>query len=353
MGGPILGPDGYYHVFWMWRETPDAGTTHDVSYIRSKDLLNWENADGTKLSLPVTIASPGILVDSIPQNSGLINRGAIGFDSQGRLIITYHKYDATVNHYTQLYNTRREGNQWKIYQTSQWAYQWVISGTGSLVLQITFGPVELRPDGSLTQPYYHVQYGTGIWELNETGLTPASTPIASMWPVGQEQAKRPGMEVHWLKCHGPVFAAGTFSNSTSSPDPDPSTVYALRWETMPENNDQPRDTIPAPTALMLYTFKDPNVVTRVLPDEPETRSGSHVSMIVFGGKKVLISLPRSMAAPGPVRLRVVDIRGKTIADRSVPACPCAWDCKNAAPGFYCVQVEAGAIVDRKGIFIGR
>ncbi len=352
MGGPILGPDGYYHVFWMWRETPDAGTTHDVSYIRSKDLLNWENADGTKLSLPVTIASPGILVDSIPQNSGLINRGAIGFDSQGRLIITYHKYDATVNHYTQLYNTRREGNQWKIYQTSQWAYQWVISGTGSLVLQITFGPVELRPDGSLTQSYYHVQYGAGIWELNEATLKPASTPISSIWPIGLEQAKRPGMEVHWLKCHGPVCAAGTFSNSTSSPDPDPSTVYALRWETMPENNDQPRDTIPAPTALMLYTFKDPNVVTRILPDKTKTRFGSHVSMIVSGGKKVLINISRSMAAFDHVRLRVQDVRGKTIADRLLPACPCVWDCNNVAPGFYCVHVEAGGVVDRKGIFIG-
>jgi len=261
-GGPYLGPDGYYHMYWMWRETADAGTTHDVCYIRSKDLVNWENAAGTKLTLPVKMSSPGVFVDTIAQNSGLINRGAIGFDSKNQLILTYHQYDNTANKYTQLYNARREGNQWKIYQTSDWAYQWSIGGTGTLVLQVTFGAV-IKSGSVLTQSYYHVKNGTGVWELDETTLKPKSGVISSLWPSDLEKPLRTDMVVHWLKSQGPITCAGTFSNSTSNPPADPSVVYALRWETMPENQDKARDPIPAATKLMLYKFKDLNNVTSI------------------------------------------------------------------------------------------
>ena len=27
--GPLLGPDGCYHIVWVWRDTPDAATNHD------------------------------------------------------------------------------------------------------------------------------------------------------------------------------------------------------------------------------------------------------------------------------------------------------------------------------------
>ncbi|CAF3425594.1 unnamed protein product [Rotaria sp. Silwood1] len=40
--GPIKGPDGYFHLAWVWRESPDASTYHDLSYARSKDLVSWE-----------------------------------------------------------------------------------------------------------------------------------------------------------------------------------------------------------------------------------------------------------------------------------------------------------------------
>jgi hypothetical protein len=261
MGGPILGPDGYFHVYWMWRETADAATTHDVGYIKSKDLQVWESAAGVRLTLPVTASTPGVLVDTIPQRGGVINRGAIGFDSRGRVIVTYHKFDAAGN--TQLYNARWENGSWKKYAASTWAYRWDFGGTGSLVMKISFGPVETAPGGALTQSYSHVQYGSGIWQLNEATLQPESNVGTSLWPVGLEQPRRQGMVVHWLKSTGLISMAGTFLNSTSTPPDDPATVYALRWETMPENQDQPRSPIPASTPLMLYTFKDPNVSTGI------------------------------------------------------------------------------------------
>jgi len=280
MGGPLFGPDGYYHVYWMWRETADAATTHDVGHIKSKDLLSWENAAGVKLTLPITVATPGVLVDAIPEHGGVINRGAIGFDAQGRVIITYHKFDAKGN--TQLYNARWEGTQWKIYQASNWAYRWDFGGLGSLVMNVTFGPVVLEPNGALTQSWYHVQYGTGIWQLSDATLAPESNLGSSLWPVTLEQARKPGMVVHWLKSAGLISMAGTFLNSTSSPPRDSSIVYALRWETMPENQDQPRTPIPAPTPLMLYTFTDPNFSTAISQKELQSPSVKHAIRVHNG-----------------------------------------------------------------------
>lgn len=53
MQGPMLGKDGYYHLIWVWRETPDCSTNHTLSYARSKNLLNWENISGSNYSAPL------------------------------------------------------------------------------------------------------------------------------------------------------------------------------------------------------------------------------------------------------------------------------------------------------------
>lgn len=309
MGGPLLGPDGYYHVYWMWRETADASTTHDVGYLRSKDLINWENAAGTKVNIPVTLSTPNVLVEAIPQRGGVINRGAIGFDLQKRVIITYHKFDANGN--TQLYNARYEGSQWKINQASKWNYRWDFGGIGSLVMEITFGPVMLEPSGFLTQQYSHIKSGTGIWQLDMSTLSSVMELGSSLWPQSHEQARQAGMVVHWLKSSGLISMAGTFLNSTSDTPKDPSTVYALRWETMPENKDQPRPTIPAPTPLMLYTFRDPNVATNA-DQKSKSVPVAENSIHIRNGKLII-------GNTGARNLTVVisNLLGKTIAVKNI------------------------------------
>lgn len=358
MGGPVLGPDGYYHVYWMWRETPDAGTTHDVSYIRSKDLVNWETVTGTKLTLPITASTPGVKVDSIPQNSGLINRGAIGFDSQNRLIITYHKYDTTTtNDYTQLYNARWEGTKWKIYKTSNWAYKWVISGTGSLVLQVTFGPVVLHSNGLLTQSYYHAVYGTGVWQLNETTLIPDTNLGTSLWPAYLEPAQHTGMDVSWLESYGPITCAGTFFNSTSSINPDPSTVYALRWETMPANNDQPRTPVPAPTTMMLYKFGDPNV-TSVLPSFAMNGQGNSdlLRFQVTKGKLGIMLFVKLAEEPLDKQIQLYTLSGKMTGSyltKGNNASPIQINTSSYTSGIYVVRLIAGKISYQKPVLLFR
>ena len=62
---PDLGPDGLYHMVWMWRDTPDCATNHDISYARSRDLVNWEAGDGTALPLPITVEAASSIVDPV------------------------------------------------------------------------------------------------------------------------------------------------------------------------------------------------------------------------------------------------------------------------------------------------
>jgi len=91
---PIAGPDGYFHMVWMWRDTPDVSTNHSLSYAKTKDFIHWQNAQGANLTLPMTKKSPTI-VDPASAGSGLINPVVrIGFDRAKRPIISYARSDA-------------------------------------------------------------------------------------------------------------------------------------------------------------------------------------------------------------------------------------------------------------------
>ncbi len=238
---PTPGPDGFFHIVWVWRETPDASTNHDPSYARSRDLVHWENSRGEPLELPITLATSDI-VDPVPQGGGVINGNvAIGFDDQKRAIVSYHKYDANGN--TQIYNARLENGRWKIYQTSDWNYRWDFGGNGSIPFEVHLGGVKREADGTLTQSYANKKYGSGTWILDPQTLKPTGQkPPAAGYPPSLRavETKWPEMGVRWS------------GDSGSSGQPD--ARYVLRWETLPTNRDQPRPA-PYPPASMLRVYK--------------------------------------------------------------------------------------------------
>ncbi|MGC4063421.1 MAG: BNR repeat-containing protein [Polyangiaceae bacterium] len=179
--GPIKGPDGYWHMVWTWRGDANAETNHDLSYARTKDFVTWESGAGTPLKLPITLETADI-VDPVPVNGGMINNNTkVGFDSQNRPVIVYHKFDAQGN--TQLYNARVENGKWVTHQTTTWGYRWYFSGMFTIDFQIEVDGVKTYPTGELKQLYYHKQYGGwGGLLLNETTLA-ATQQIAPPFPV--------------------------------------------------------------------------------------------------------------------------------------------------------------------------
>jgi len=224
LDGPHRGPDGLFHLCWVWRDNPDAATNHDVCYARSRDLVHWETSAGEALSLPITPRSAEV-VDPVPAGVGLMNGNVLlGFDGEGRPVIAYHKLDAGGR--TQLYNARLEKAGWRIHETSHWNHLWMPQGWGTIIFQIRISPVWTSRDGTLLQSYFHAKEGAGLWRLDPETLRPlettpslASRLSAALFPVS------PGMTRHWITDQR--FPSGT----------DP---FALTWESLPENRDKPQ-----------------------------------------------------------------------------------------------------------------
>ena len=233
--GPELGPDGYFHMTWVWRDTPDCSTNHDLCHARSKDLVHWETMDGTPIELPIRLGTPGVLVDPVPVKGGMINgNGKIGFDSQNRVILAYHKFDA--NGKTQLCNARYEDGGWKIYQTSDWNYRWDFCGGGSIVGEIHIGPVK-RIGGKLTQGFRHKKEGSKTWVLDEETLKPVGTIKLPSLPS----------EIRKVRSSFPEMRVRTLQDQADS-------SLLLRWEVLPNHRDTPRPK-PWPEPVMLEVYK--------------------------------------------------------------------------------------------------
>ena len=95
---PVRGPNGWFHIVWVWRDTPDCATNSYLSYAKSRDLIGWESALGEKVELPMTLGNKSLCVDPIESGGGIINGcQRLIFDADDRPVITYHKSDANGN----------------------------------------------------------------------------------------------------------------------------------------------------------------------------------------------------------------------------------------------------------------
>ena len=81
---------GIVHVSWVWRESPDVASNHDMCYARSLDGgVSWEKTSGEKYRLPI-VAGTAEYAWKIPQNSELINQTSMYAGENGEpFIATY------------------------------------------------------------------------------------------------------------------------------------------------------------------------------------------------------------------------------------------------------------------------
>ncbi|MBN1577983.1 MAG: BNR repeat-containing protein [Chitinispirillaceae bacterium] len=235
---PVPGPDGFFHIIWMWRNTPAANTNHHLSHMKSSNLSTWQTISGASLKMPVKRSTSGVVVDPVESGHGLINMDFwISWDTQQRAVVTYHRYDN--NNVSQIFNTRWEGNAWKIRRTSSWTgFKWNLDRQGSLSHDIAATPLAVDESGNLVQNYIYRNGEVRRWVLDETTLTPESDgvyePPEAMAELYEVNSSFSGMQVN-RKQDG---------------------EYYLRWETMPINQDRERSpgTYPSSSVLRLYRF---------------------------------------------------------------------------------------------------
>ncbi|RYY14776.1 MAG: neuraminidase, partial [Cytophagaceae bacterium] len=131
-----LDAQGTIHVAWVWRESPNVASNHDLAYARSTDGgKTWQKSTGEAYKLPITEATAEYAA-RIPQNSELINQTSITADAQGTpYIATYWRPAGTqVPQYQLIYLKNR---QWQTAQISQRTTPFSLSGVGTKKIPIS------------------------------------------------------------------------------------------------------------------------------------------------------------------------------------------------------------------------
>ena len=235
--GPVKGQDGYFHIAWVWRDSPSAESNHDLSYAKSRDLVHWERADGSALSLPIRLKQAEI-VDPVLAGGGMINNNTvIGFDDDGRVMITYHKYDAAGN--TQIWLARHEDKLWKLRQISNWNnYRWDFKGTGSLNSEVFVEGARPGKPGQLqvavTRLGQRLELSVDASTLE--GVTEKPVPgVADMFSSYLKLA--PGMQINTVEA----------SDSKGK-------IYRLAWTAQAPHRDLPLTEMLPATDLKLFVF---------------------------------------------------------------------------------------------------
>lgn len=223
--------DGYYHVAYVWRQTPDVGTNFNVNYAKTKDFVKWQKSTGEEINLPLTPTNSEI-VDRIEVNSGLLNNVRLGFTQSDLPVISYIKYDS--NGHTQIYHGIKAANGWAIKQATDWTYKWVLNGTGTIKSKISFGGVQIK-DGEIVEDVYHEKEGRFDLHLDRVNL--AATLVPKQKSLDAPAPLRP------LNASGRSSANSPYSSKTRpiSSVGNEGAAGSIEWQTLDSsNNDRPR-----------------------------------------------------------------------------------------------------------------
>ena len=121
---------GTIHLSWVWRETPDVATNHDLCYAKSLDGgRTWMKSTGEPYRLPIKAANAEY-VRRVPQGSELINQTSMTVDARGRpYVVTYWRPAGTqVPQYQLVF---QDGRGWRTVQVTRRTTAFSLSGRGT------------------------------------------------------------------------------------------------------------------------------------------------------------------------------------------------------------------------------
>lgn len=127
---------GAIHLSWVWRESPDVSSNHDMCYARSKDGgLTWEKSTGERYTLPITAATAEYAC-TIPQKSELINQTSMFIDENGTpFIATYWREEGqTIPQYHIIYKST---GMWKYSDMGFRKTAFSLSGMGTKSIPVS------------------------------------------------------------------------------------------------------------------------------------------------------------------------------------------------------------------------
>jgi len=143
---------GAIHLSWVWRETGDVATNHDMGYAKSTDGgKTWQRSNGKTYTLPITIDNAEYAA-RIPQSHELTNTTSICADAKGHpYIATYFRPEGKkVPQYHLIYH---DGSQWHTQQISKRETPFTLSGGGTKRIPISRPRIIAHSKGSKDKAY--------------------------------------------------------------------------------------------------------------------------------------------------------------------------------------------------------
>lgn len=127
---------GRFHLSWVWRESADVFTNHDICYAASDDGgKSWYRSDGTLYNLPINAANAEYIV-RIPQGSELINSTSMTTNASGYpFIVTYWREEGSM--IPQYHLVYFDGKNWTVREVSDRKTEFSLSGTGTKKIPIS------------------------------------------------------------------------------------------------------------------------------------------------------------------------------------------------------------------------
>lgn len=250
MSTPRLGSDKFYHMVWVWRNSPDCATNHDLCYAKSPDLKHWFTAAGEALELPISIDEKRVLVDPVPCGGGMLNGGpCVGLDGLKRPVISYFKYDEGGN--TQVYVARYEDGGWRTAKVSGFRnFRWELHGGGSIVRRFWVFTPQFDSKGHLSVGYR--RYDPGTEKRTERRIIIDGD---SLRPICEKPVRDRTLP-SWFNELQSDFAPDMLVKQASDSGGTRFGVYRLRWECLPQNRDREvKRPIPEPSEVRVVKIR--------------------------------------------------------------------------------------------------
>jgi hypothetical protein len=144
--------EGTIHLSWVWRESGDVATNHDLCYAKSVDGgRTWVRSSGEVYRLPITLESAEYAW-RIPEGSELINQTSMDTDNAGNpFIASYWRPEGTDVPQYQL--VHHDGNSWQNFVVSSRRMPFTLSGGGTKRIPISRPQILVRGTGEETRAH--------------------------------------------------------------------------------------------------------------------------------------------------------------------------------------------------------
>ncbi|TRZ41598.1 BNR repeat-containing protein [Robertkochia solimangrovi] len=129
-----VGPEGSLYLSWVWRETWDVSTNHDMCFAVSHDGgKSWERSNGEKYELPIK-AETAEIAWKINQNSSLINQTSMTVSENSEPFITTYWETDGIPQYKVIF---RMNGQWEMIDTNFHKEPFHLGGGGTKRIPIS------------------------------------------------------------------------------------------------------------------------------------------------------------------------------------------------------------------------